>query len=276
MPTPAVHLALAEEMLRRDDVAAVAGGVLALHVGPFLLGHTAPDVRTVSGQGREESHFYTVPRTSQRPACSILFDRYPSLRCLSRLSPSQAAFTAGYGAHLVLDELWLDGVFQHFLVRDWGAPRERMFLHNVLRTWIDRRTQERLSANVAEALQTAEPDGWLPFIRDEDLRTWRDWLSDQLGSDGKMETAEVLADRMGITPGEINDVVDSPTQMEERVFRHVPRAVLESFVERGYCRSLAWVNWYLDGFGQRPRAAATTDRPLRESRGLRTVEGASV
>jgi hypothetical protein len=77
-----------------------------------MLGHTAPDVKTVSGQKREESHFYTIPRTSDRPAYQVLFDAYPELALADALSPSQASFIAGYIAHLLLDELWLDDVFQ--------------------------------------------------------------------------------------------------------------------------------------------------------------------
>lgn len=247
MPTPAMHLALAEKMLRRKDLPSSARRLLNQQRGPFMLGHTAPDVRTVSGQRREECHFYTVPRTSYRPAHRALFDAYPSLRHMEALSPSQAAFVAGYIAHLLLDELWLDDVFQHVFLQGWAPLRERLFLHNVLRTWADHQAQARLNGTVMEALADVVPDGWLPFVADEHLCVWRDWLVEQLSQDQGMETAGVFARRMGISPAEIERVATSSAQMESRIFRHFPRSALRSFHQEGYERSVVLVDWYVGG-----------------------------
>jgi hypothetical protein len=210
-----------------------------------MLGHTAPDVKTVSGQKREESHFYTIPRTSDRPAYLALFDTHPELARANALSPSQAAFIAGYVAHLLLDELWLDDVFQRYFLQDWGPLGERLFLHNVLRTWVDLRDQARLDGTMAQALEQAEPDDWLPFVDDEYLRGWRDWLVVQLAAGHRMETAKVLADRMGVPAAEVEAVVQSPEEMERRVFQHFPRSALEAFRERGYRQSVMLVEWYV-------------------------------
>lgn len=245
MPTPLVHLALAQEMLQRSDLPLAAGRLLRQHPGAFMLGHTAPDVRTISGHRREASHFYTVPRSSERRAHRAMFDAHPSLRCASLLSPPRTAFVAGYIAHLLLDELWLDEIFESFVHQDRAPIRERLFLHNVLRTWVDRRAQEALTADVPRLLGGAEPCGWLPFVDDGHLRVWRDWLVEQLAPDHCMETAEVLAERMGVPPAETEAVVRSQEEMERRVFRHFPRSALRSFQEEGYVRSVALVDWYL-------------------------------
>ncbi len=242
-----MHLALAAEMLRRGDLSIAARSWLHKQRSPFLLGHTAPDVRTVSGQKREACHFYTVPRTSDRPAYLALFDEHPSLRRIDTLSSPQIAFIAGYITHLLLDELWLDDVFHRFLLQDWGTLAERLFLHNVLRTWIDHRAQEDLDEDLASTLREVQPQGWLPFVDDEHLRVWRDWLVEQLARDRRMDTAAVLADRMGIPAEEIEAVVQSPTQMQKRVFRHFPRSALKSFRQKGYERSIKLVDWYIGG-----------------------------
>lgn len=242
-----MHLALAEEMLRHRDLPPTAHRLLTRWRGPFLLGHTAPDVRAVSGQRREASHFYTIPRTSDRPAWRILFDAHPSLVCANALPPAQAVFVAGYIVHLLLDEIWLDDVFRRYFLQDWGPLRERLFLHNVLRIWLDRRDQRRLNGSTAATLRQAEPESWLPFVSDEHLRMWRDWLAEQLSPGHSMETAKVFARRMGIAASELEDVAASPQQMEERVFRHFPRSALESFHETGYRRSVALVGSYIGG-----------------------------
>lgn len=241
-----MHLALAEEILRGDELPSATRDLLTRQRGPFLLGHTAPDVKTVSGQRREACHFYTIPRTSERPAHEALFEAHPSLARAEALSPAHAAFIAGYIAHLLLDELWLDEVFQrYFLRRDWAPRRERLFLHNALRTWADRRDRQRLDGVVPAALREAEPQHWLPFVRDEHLRTWRDWLIEQLSPGQRMRTAEVFAQRMGIETSVLEAVAQSPQQMDERVFRHFPRSALRSFYERGHRRSTVLVDRYI-------------------------------
>jgi hypothetical protein len=245
MPTPVTHLFLAEELLCGDELSLAVRRLLIQQRGPFLLGHTAPDVKTVSGQDRRESHFYTIPRTSDRPAHELLFDAHPSLARAESLPLPQAAFVAGYIAHLLLDEIWLDDIFRRYFLQDWGPLRERLFLHNVLRVWMDRRDQRQLNGNVAMALRKAEPRDWLPFVGDEHLRAWRDWLVEQLSPGRSMQTAEVFARRMGVSAAEMDAVSRSPQQMQERVFSHIPRAALQSFHDIGYEQSVVLVNWYI-------------------------------
>jgi len=251
MPTPVMHLTLAEEILHGDALAPAVRRLLIQQRGPFLLGHTAPDVQTISGQRRDETHFYTIPRTTDRPAHETLFATYPVLACAEALLPAQAAFIAGYIAHLLLDELWLTDIFLRYFWQEWGTRCERLFLHNVLRTWMDREDQQRLDGSVAAVLREAKPQGWLPFVSDEHLRAWRDWLIEQLGPGRSVQTAEVFARRMGVSVVEVEAVLSSPQQMEERVFRHIPRAALQSFHDVGYVRSVALINWYIKGTSDR-------------------------
>jgi hypothetical protein len=245
MPTPIMHLALAEEILDRADLPADVHCLLTEQRGPFLLGNTAPDVQTVSEQDRFATHFYTIPRTTDRPAHETLFAAHPVLADVPSLPPAQVAFVAGYIAHLVLDELWLVDIFQRHFLRDWGPLRERLFLHNVLRTWMDIQDQRRLNGTVFAALQSAEPHRWLPFVQDRHLRAWRDWLVAQLRPGRSVQTAEVFAQRMGVSAAQVEAVLASPQQMEARIFSHVPQAMLESFHETGYERSVALIRWYI-------------------------------
>ncbi len=250
-----MHLALAEEILRGDALPPAIRRLLIRQRSPFLLGHTAPDVQTVSGQTREETHFYTIPRIpllasplpgeGSRPAYESLFAAHPVLARAEPLPPAQAAFIAGYIAHLLLDELWLDDIFRRYFLQDWGSLRERIFLHNVLRTWMDRQDQQRLNGSVAAALREAEPRGWLPFVSDQHLRAWRDWLVEQLGPGHSVRTAEVFAQRMSVSVTEVEAVLGSPQQMEERVFHHIPRAALRAFHDAGYARSVALISRYI-------------------------------
>ena len=254
-------------MLRRDDLSPHVAGLLTEHQGAFLLGHTAPDVRSVSGQDREDSHFYTVPRSSSEPACERLLAEHPALTCSDLVTAPQIAFVAGYLAHLELDELWLDEVFQVFVQGGWAPLRQRLLLHNVLRTWLDYQAQERLGRHVAQTLRSVQPNGWLAFVRDEDLREWRDWLVRQLAPGHRMETAEVFAERMGIRASEIDAVAQSPELMEERVFSHFPESALTSFQTAGYRRSISLVDAYVGALsrssaGVEPKETPSTLRSI--------------
>ena len=241
-----MHLALAEEILQKDDLSPAASSLLLQQRGPFLLGNTAPDVQTVSGQSRIESHFYTLPRTTDRPAHETLFAAHPALARPTELPPAQAAFVAGSITHLLLDELWLDDIFLRYFREEWANRRQRAFIHNVLRTWVDRQDQQRLNGIVVTALQEAKPQKWLPFVDDGDLHAWRDWLIEQLTPGQNTQTTEVFARRMGVTATEMEALLSSPAMMEEQVFGRVPRTELQAFRDTGYSESTALINWYLN------------------------------
>ena len=240
-----MHLALGEAILNGEALPPATRRLLAQQRGPFLLGHTAPDVQTVSKQPRDQTHFYSIPRTNDRPAYEVLFAAHPQLARAGALPPAQAAFVAGYIAHLLLDELWLDRIFAPYFLQDWGPRRERLFLHNVLRTWMDRQDQQRLNGSLVTALREAVPQDWLPFVGDDHLRAWRDWLVEQLAPGHHVQTAEVFAQRLGVPAVDMETVLRSPQQMEARVFHHIPRAALESFNAAGYERSVALIRWYV-------------------------------
>lgn len=246
MPTPINHLMMAREVLERGTLAAPARRLLVAQYGPFLLGHTAPDVQTVSGQRREETHFYALPPRNNVPAARVLLDTYPALARAERLEPAHAAFMSGYLAHLLADELWWREVFYPFFGpgAGWSTWEERLFLHNVLRTWLDEEDQARLDGHEAAVLATAEPRGWLPFIRDEDLRVWRDTLVEQLQPGHRIRTAEVFAERMGVSAEMVEATAHSPERMAW-IFRHVPPERLPSYRDMVLRRSVQLINEYL-------------------------------
>ncbi|MCP4535976.1 MAG: zinc dependent phospholipase C family protein [Chloroflexi bacterium] len=249
MPTPIMHLALAEEILHDGVLPTSTRRLLTQQRGPFLLGNTAPDVQTVSGQARDKTHFYSIPRTTDRPAHETLFAAHPRLARAESLAPEQAAFVAGYIAHLLLDELWVNNIFlPYFSSADptWGTRCERHFSHNVLRTWMDARDQQRINGNLSAALQEAKPQTWLPFVADQHLQAWRDWLVEQLAPGHVIETVQVFARRMDAPVVEMEAVLKSPQQMEERVFCRIPRTTLQSFRDTGYTHSIALIVQYLE------------------------------
>jgi hypothetical protein len=210
MPTPVNHLILAQEMIAAGRLSAAARRLLESHWGPFLLGNTAPD-----------SH---------------------------RLTAHHAVFLGGYLAHLLADEAWWRDVFDPFfgLSAPWGAWKERIFLHNVLRTHLDREDQAQLNGSAGPALATAEPRGWLPFVSDDALCAWRDLLVTQLQPGHHIRTAEVFAERMHVASELIEEALLSPQPMA-RIFRHATLAHLQAHRADVVRRSVDLLNEYLGG-----------------------------
>jgi len=247
MPTPVQHLVIAEALLADRRLPDPAHALLDAQRAAFLFGNTAPDVQTVSGQPREATHFFHVPLRSGRPAHAILFEAHPNLARPERLPPAHAAFLAGYIAHLLLDVTWLRSVFTPVFGPDagWGHFRDRLFLHNVLRAWCDRRDQTRLAPGAGESLAGVTPDHWLPFTGDEHLRRWRDVLVEQFTPGATIRTVEVFAQRGQVAPEEFERVLESEERLSDLIFSHLPRPAIDEFYERGLADSATLVAEYL-------------------------------
>ena len=186
MPTPFTHLASVPELFAQPSLSAALAATLTAELPAFLLGNIAHDVQTVSGQSREATLFFRLPLDSGPPAVRHLLAAHPALAQPAALPPAQAAFLAGYFAHLVFDELWIALIFTpHFgPPAGWGADfRERLYLHNILRAAWDAADLARLTPAVGPTLSTAAPASWLPFLADHPLAAWRDWVADQLRPD---------------------------------------------------------------------------------------------
>lgn len=248
MPTPFTHLAAASEILAHPGLPPEASAPLLAQLPAFLLGNTAPDVQTLSGQPREATHFFSVPLRDATPAALHMLARYPDLARRSALPPAQSAFLAGYLAHLIFDQLWIRDVFEPYFgeLPTWGSFRERLYLHNALRASWDAEDLARLAPSVAANLQAAEPAGWLPFVDDRHLSAWRDLIAGQLAN-GAGRTVEVFAERMRVDPQAFAALLASPDEMERRVFSHLPPAALAEYRTRALDASVQTICAYWQG-----------------------------
>jgi hypothetical protein len=213
----------------------------------FFFGHIAPDVQVVSRQRRETTHFFAIP-PGEHPGHVRMLDVYPWMAQPDRLSAVQSAFLLGYRSHLLLDEFWVREIFWPVFGRNqsWGDWRERLLLHNVLRAWLDRRDLPHLPGTISDTLRQAEPQRWLPFATDADLRRWRDLVADQFRSEAQIRTVEIFAQRARIPDTEFLRLLEHDA-MNERVFSRVPLSRIEQFQHEalGYIADLTLS--YLNG-----------------------------
>lgn len=218
----------------------------------FLVGHTAPDVQVVSGQTRESTHFYTLPlqKNNALPWESVL-GAYPSLESAQIGDPEQAVFVAGYLCHLQADWFWSDQIFEPYFGphTDWKTFRERLYLHNVLRAYLDFRFLGSLHEETRSDFARALPKDWLPFMGEDHLKSWRNFLSDQLKPGASIQTVEVFAARQGISVEAYYQMLNTEDDMQRQIFDFLPRQILDLYRQETIKYNTAFLNKYFSKTG---------------------------
>ena len=249
MPTPFYHLSIADELLASSDLPGELNAFLNQQRCAFYLGKTAPDVQSISGQTRQETHFYHVPLVDPTDPWLHMFDQHPVLQDASQMAPAHTAFIAGYICHLQADIIWIKDLFvPYFLPRlKKGDHKYIAHVHNALRTYLDEQILPGLQHGAGTCLHSARPNGWLPFVEQSDLVRWRDFLSDQLMPGAQSQTVQVFAERLGMSPEEFLQLVRSEERMESEVFSFVPRQVLVEYRDKLIAANLKLLVSYLGG-----------------------------
>lgn len=232
VPTPFYHLSLAEELINHHGLPDSIAQFLRTYQNEFLFGNTAPDVQVVTGQMREQTHFFDLPiQQSDPPPWEVILAAYPELAITDALPATKSAFLAGYLCHLQADWLWVNDIFAPvFGPRSvWGTFRQRLYYHNVLRAYIDRQILPQLPIDAGIRLGKVIPESWLPFVKDQSLADWRDLLAQQLYPGAAIQTVEVFSSRQGISAPEYYALLTSEKRMKDEVFEHLPLESIDSY-----------------------------------------------
>jgi hypothetical protein len=248
MPTPFYHLSLAEELFNRPNLPEPIRKFLQTWYCEFLFGNTAPDVQVISGQPRFVTHFFNLPiRAGDQPAWELFLSEQPKLAMAEGLPTSQAAFLAGYLCHLQADWLWVNDIFAPFFGPrcSWATFHQRLFYHNVLRTYLDQHILMELSAGMDACLSQVEPEGWLPFVQDRYLVELRNLLYPQLKPGAVFQTVEVFSSRQGISPTEYYALLASQERMQQEVFEHLPPGLIQGYRHRVIDENIDLLSDYL-------------------------------
>jgi hypothetical protein len=250
VPTPFYHIHFALDLLKQPEMDSQARQLLERQRCHFLLGNTAPDVQVLSGDKRETTHFFALPFQANAPRpWQEIFENYPSLARASQLPESQASFVAGYLCHLQADWLWVKDIFAPVFgpTCSWSSFNQRLYLHNVLRAYLDRQVFDQLPEDIGACLLASEPRGWLPFAQDLHLVKWRNYLAEQLRPGALAETVQVFAERQGIAPKEYLSLLNSEEKMEVEVFTRLPRQRLLTYRQDLLKENVILINSYLSG-----------------------------
>jgi hypothetical protein len=248
MPTPFYHLRLAEDLINHPAIPDSTRVFLLSWSYEFMLGCIAPDVQVVSGQAREDTHFFSLPiQSGDQPAWRNMLEEYPQFAEGDKLRQDQAAFLAGYLCHLQADWIWVRNIFLPIFGPQcsWSSFAERLYYHNVLRAYLDLQIQPRLPASLASGLGKVSPDHWLPFIQDQHLEEWRDFVCPQLRKGAAIQSVEVFSSRQGISPPEYYALLESRERMKEEIFSHIALEQLEAYNQAVLRDNLQLMSGYL-------------------------------
>jgi len=144
--------------------------------GAFYLGATAPDIRVITRNDREVTHFFTLTELERQDSVQRMFREHPVLDSQDGLDVSVVAFVAGYLTHLVLDETFINEIYRPY----FGAFSDRVedprsnVLDRALQYEMDRRDREDRDAmaGIRADLAASGPVRGIPFIADEHLQEW--------------------------------------------------------------------------------------------------------
>lgn len=248
VPTPFYHISIADELLEQSRLDPKVRNLLNKYSNEFMFGNTAPDVQVVSGQTREDTHFYTIPPEDSTPAWRHMLVAHPELVNIGHLQPGQYAFLAGYICHLQADEKWIVELFLPIFGpdADWADFQQRLYLHNVLRTYMDQQVITTMPADTSARLQSSYPDNWLPFVEDRHLLEWQEYLATQLKPGAQVKTAEVFAQRQGLPAEDFTEMLKSESRMDDEIFIHLPRERLVEFRASLVAENVQLINNYLE------------------------------
>ena len=251
MPTPFMHLDIAEKMLAALDEGSVFNGRLRTAIcnqwPAFYLGNIAPDFQIVSNLPRVESHFYPIPPDADADAFGSMLMQYPTLQNVNDLDQEHAVFVAAYGAHLLLDLIWFHEILIPYFVKpsDLGDRKQRTLLHFTVLAYLDQMSYESLPKSASATLFSAQSKDWLPFGEQDALIEWRDMVANQLVPGNEIETAVIFAGRLDMPPEEFAANLASDTWMDSHIFRQIPVANIQEILNTAVSRSIQLLSDYL-------------------------------
>ena len=150
--------------------------------GSFYLGTTAPDIRTYTGQDRQETHFFDLKVFTPQDPINGLMEQYPGILNVLNENTPQSAFFAGYITHLLADKRYIELIYRKFFLKESNAVfdlnDEEQLLSNLydrtLQFELDRiqKAEQSILLSAMYQINDQEHHYNIPFIDNIDLNDW--------------------------------------------------------------------------------------------------------
>lgn len=249
MPPLGLHMTIA-----RDLAIELRSAAVDAERGAYYLGATTPDIRVLTRQDREHTHFFTLDEFGEQSSVHRLFEQEPALRDASSLDTQTVAFMAGYISHLVLDEDYICCIYRP-LFGERSEMRDDVManvMDKALQFDLDRsdRDDAARTEEIRQALAEAAVEINVGFIARDMLERWRDVSMEIISAPPAWERFGRVASRHLAGAG-LNDETQIARFMEEvpallrRTWEHVGEERVRTYLHDGRTRALSAMKEYL-------------------------------
>jgi len=126
----------------------------------------------------------------------------------------------------------------------------------MLLIYMDERDESAISPAIPPLLRRSEPYHWLPFMPDDVIQDWRDFIAQQL--EGASETLKIFGGRIGTSPDELRRMLDDPRIMQHYLWDHIPLTLLAEVEQALYAYARQQLLIYLRDYDGPPSEPVET------------------
>jgi Zinc dependent phospholipase C len=249
MPPITLHMVLARQI-------AIDLGHESLNPdsGHYLLGATTPDIRVITKQDRNSTHFFDLNEHAHQDSVAGFFAAHSALSRPEKLNPETRSFVSGYISHLVMDEQYITGIYRPFFARhdELGGTIRANVMDRLLQFDLDRTlgNDAGLKRDLCDALSCTVESIDAGFVDAETLERWRLVSFDVAQREMDWERMRTMIGNhlrhAGLEQGEtLTTFLDSLPELMDATIAHITSAEVDAFVQRSTEAARAAVERYL-------------------------------
>ncbi len=239
MPNLTSHVSLALATANEVDLPSISN-----NMGSYLLGATAPDIRIITKQSRELTHYSGLDSTVLGDGVERLLSENKEILDSGVSTPATQAFISGYITHLISDQTWIMTMYKPYFGNRGIFPSETLanIWDRALQLEMDR--QDRPVWEYASShLISAAVDVSVPFISPDDLTKWNEWINEYATGSFSWDRLRSLARRQTVTDEaeveqSVEDFLSNIPAGLERILSYMELDNIETYKSRAISRSV--------------------------------------
>ncbi|MCC7364996.1 MAG: zinc dependent phospholipase C family protein [Dehalococcoidia bacterium] len=236
MPPITLHMVLARNIARDLGMPQ-----LPQNDGHYLLGATTPDIRVLTRQDRQSTHYFDLNGPDHQDSVAMFLAEHGHLAAPENLNDPTRAWACGYISHLVMDEQYITGIFRRFFADEdaLGGKMRAGVMDRLLQFDLDRvyGNDVELTREVCDALACTVADIESGFIDHETMEKWRKVSLDVMSKDMDWDRMRSMIFNhlrfSGLKEGEtMTSFLDSLPELLDETIAHITSAEVDGFVQR--------------------------------------------
>ena len=247
MPNLTSHVALALTIANELEPS-----VITQNLGSYLLGATSPDIRIITQQSREITHYSPLDSSIIGDGVAKLLEENPDLSDETKSSPATQAFVCGYITHLISDQTWIVTMYKPYFGNRLVFPNETLanIWDRALQLEMDRQDRSAWE-NASPYLKVATKGVTLNFISSTDLTKWAEWVGEYALGEFSWDRLRSLARRQPIEDESIvqeaaeSFLADIPNGLQQ-IIASLGNDDLDSYRARAVQGSQQSINTFLE------------------------------